>query len=1413
MSTPETPLPEMPVPQVPAADANSLGVTPDSPWLGLRSFTEAVRGYFYGRDAEIQELFERVQHRTLTVLFGQSGLGKTSLLRAGLIPQLRAANYVPILIRLVHEESAQPLEQQVVQAIATHIPAVAAAVQLPVPEWDGRMTLFAAPPEPTQVTPPAPSLWELFHDPAVGLTSAGLRPVLIIDQFEELFTLGEAKRPDDARAFLDALACLVENRPPAALRVRMDQDDDLADRLLLGPQPCKVLLTLRDDFLHRLERGRRQMPSMMDNRLELRLLSGPQAYRAVYEPGTKRPEGPIVQPETARDVVRFVAGAKPGTPLEEIDNVPPLLSLICEQLNSRRLSRNEPTIHAESLAQSAPEVLRDFYESAFAAHPPAVRHFVEDELVSASGFRESKTLDSATADLIAAGVPSPTQALRNLVDQRLLVIEDRGGVARLELTHDILAPIAAAARKERAEREAQAESQRRLERERRNRHTLMGIAGVMGVLLIGTLVSGLLAWTKAAEARLRVEEARLKAEEAAKSARQAELAVERADSEAKRATAANAENVALLRRASMADHAYAMKAWQEFDDALRQGMVPRKTGVPEKLYVAVAHWVRALELDPSNRLASQWLFDSLRRRGHVEGIAKPTILSHDQGVTSANFNRDGTRVVTSSWDRSARIWDVHRGTLICEPLRHDDSVFSACFSPDGTRVVTASYDNTARLWDAKLGKQIGSSLEHDGPVNHACFSPDGRLIATASLDCTARIWDAGSGERIGEPLRHGKGVWFVSFSADSAKIITTSDDATAQIWKAIGGEPVGAPLRHRAFVGSACFSPDGLRIATASFDHTGQIWNAETGLPVGAPLQHSGHVKSVRFSPDGAQVVTASADNTARVWDAVTGTAIGEPLRHEKIVWSAHFSSDGTRLITASADGTARLWDANRSTPIGIALQHGNAVTSALFSEDGTKGLTASEDHYARIWDVASDTPRGEPVRGHQPERLYGTSRNGARVVSVRADNSALIFDTNSGAPLGKPIRHDATITCASFSDDGALIITGSNDHTARIWIAETGTPTGPPLRHDDAVISVRLSNDGTRAATASSDKTARIWDSVTGRPIGKPLRHEREVRCVYFSPDGSLIVTASGDKTARIWDATNGEPLGEPLSHEDSVSSARFSHDGRRIVTCSEDRTARIFDALSGKLNCASLRHNEFIYRAAYSADDERIVTTSDNNLTRVWEVAGQSELEAIRDITPAVLSWASAWGGMRLRENGDMEPIPQHERNKLAASKLPKGPWKDLDDWLGTSGPHRQAGLRSTLTVRQIAERERDYESVESLESAIQIDPTVPLARSILANSKEKERNASMLRIGSNLRSLPDFAVVSRAALWRRYDLDRLPEDADLWDRAAEILRELPDSQVGIGPKAIKASEAADQAERRAAEIRAKQAKAGTK
>jgi len=390
----------------PSAGAGLVAVeqpqaTPERPWLGLAHFTEADRDYFYGRDPEVRELTDRVRRAPLTVLYGVSGYGKSSIIGAGLVPMLRAAGHPIVLLRRCYDDLAsRPLHGDVIAACASEIPGCT-----------------------RPKAPEALTLWEFFHDrsqpwfrrapaeeDADSTDAAGSAawPVLILDQFEEIFVKGEDRASsnteadtlarESARTFLTQLADLVENRPPAALRERLqsgppDERRALVRRFDFQARPARVAVAVRDDFLARFERWRRAMPSLMEHRVELRLLSGPQAYKAVYEPGTKRAgQPPILPADVATRIVRAAAGAAQDVPIEEIDAVPPILSLLCERLNDRRLAASPPPASitaADFSVGEAERILGRFYDDKLRPHPNALRFYLEDELVSDSGFREN----------------------------------------------------------------------------------------------------------------------------------------------------------------------------------------------------------------------------------------------------------------------------------------------------------------------------------------------------------------------------------------------------------------------------------------------------------------------------------------------------------------------------------------------------------------------------------------------------------------------------------------------------------------------------------------------------------------------------------------------------------------------------------------------------------------------------------------------------------------------------------------------------------------------------------------------------------------------------------------------------------------------------------------------------------------
>lgn len=423
--------------------ANVQRVDADSPWLGLLPFTEETQRFFFGREAEIRDIFLRARDQTLTILYGQSGYGKTSLLNAGLLPKLRADGFRPVLLRLQFEKDDLPAVEQVRAALAHTCASNDESGEILLARWSGT------------------TLWECFHHPQLRPKTVAGMLVIIFDQFEEIFTLGETQRPrTEIEAFATELADLVENRPPSAIQARLSDNLDFAGELDYGPLPLRFIITLREDFLSYLEAWKGAMPSLMRNRMALRLLRGPQALEAVVRPGRLQGRN-LVSDEVGAQIVRVIARQAPATPLQEIEAVPPLLSLLCDELNRARSSA--PVITAELVEQRHGDILHQFYARCFEGFPESVRSFVEDRLVTVTGHRNLAAREDAEADLTRAGVHDSAEVIDTLLARRLLNAEERGGTQRLEIAHDVLAPLVTESRDKRVALEAQ----RRAEEEAR----------------------------------------------------------------------------------------------------------------------------------------------------------------------------------------------------------------------------------------------------------------------------------------------------------------------------------------------------------------------------------------------------------------------------------------------------------------------------------------------------------------------------------------------------------------------------------------------------------------------------------------------------------------------------------------------------------------------------------------------------------------------------------------------------------------------------------------------------------------------------------------------------------------------------------------------------------------------------------
>ena len=839
-------------------------------------------------------------------------------------------------------------------------------------------------------------------------------------------------------------------------------------------------------------------------------------------------------------------------------------------------------------------------------------------------------------------------------------------------------------------------------------------------------------------------------------------------------------------------------SWASFNQAERQFQL-------KEWNESIALLARAIKFDPTNQVVSQRFFHELIAHREKARPLPVRWFAHHDVVYHASFDGGGTRILTASWDKTAKLWETRSGSLIMT-FAHNAAVNTAKFSPDGKRVITASADKTAKIWEAGSGRVL-SSFNHQDSVTDASFSADGAQIATASADKTVKVWDASSGRLIAT-LAHQGVVNAVTFSPDGKRILTASADKTAKLWDAVSGALITS-FSHQGIVYFALFSPDGTRIVTTSADRTAKLWDASSGNLL-ATFNHQDSVYYAAFSPDGTRVISASADKSAKLWETASAKLIAT-LPHQDVVYHVAFSPDGERMVTASWDRTAKLW--MTSGKLIASFSHQDEVNDAVFSPDGSQVLTASWDKTVKLWEARI----GELIASFDHSDGVNDvvfSPDGTRVLTAGADGKARLWDAISGKLIGS-FQHDASVNAVAFSPDGSRILAGAADRTAKIWEIKTGgllatfsheesvnaaafSPDGEriltagsdkkaklwdlasgklllTLAHDEGVNAAAFSPDGRRILTASVDKTARLWDAATGNPVAS-FNHEDSVNHVAFSPDGSQILTACADGTADLWDISMGKVI-QVFAHEEPVRCAVFSPDGAQILTGSSDHIARLWDIASGKL-IAVFNHQDTVRCAAFCGDGTRILTGSADNTAKLWDLTTPTELsKQVKNLpdrkpgssssTPGVTSeglpverLSEIAIGLRFSDDGSLVTVDEQRRQQLTQEvrslmeARPAGV-RFIQWFLGAGGDRTLFPGSKTKAIDWVHNElltNADL-SEEWLRSTLVSVPEDPLLHVALAKFENNPQRADFLRT---------------------FGLARMPKDSALCVRIAEMLLE---------------------------------------
>lgn len=1124
----------------------------DNPWPGLESFEEDARDYFHGREAEADELLRRVADAPLTVLFGKSGLGKTSLLKAGLFPRLREKHFLPIHVRLDIRPEAPGLIEQLRDGLREAI----------------ERERVDAPPFTAGET-----LWEYLHRADLELWSEQnypLTPVLVLDQFEEVFTLGE-RLPERVERFKIDLGDLAENRIPAALAGRLAADASTAQRLDLRRMAYKLVVTLREDFLPHLEGWRAAVPSLGRVRVRLLPMRPEQALSAVYDTAPHLMDEPL-----ARRIVAFVAAAQETSGGGEIE--PALLSLFCRGLNEQRKRQGKDRFDEQLLEGAQQSIIADYYRSCVEGLPDSVSRFIETDLITEKGFRNSYAKDDAVPTFLTQ------EQLDRLINRRLLRLEERYGTVRIELTHDLLTRAVMA---DRDRRRLEEERQALAAQARRQRRRVLALGFVALVCLA---FAGIAAWQwwAAVQATETAKRARTEAENAKIIAENARVDVERALSDAE-----EARDIAQKEE---------IKAKAAEEEAQKQAQLAEASAAGE---LVARNSSEARRTEAEARLV---FGDS------GEALAKATLLS----AASVRFARTVDAQISLTrflgllpraprWRRSvappaAASVDGGRRRVLA-------------VSPDGTRIAVAGGGNSVQLLDARTGQPVRSFdvQQHIADRTVLAFSQDGTFLV---LGCAhqACVLDAASGELRArlpkDKTNHGTMVWSASFSPDGKSLAMASYGSGEVLVYDVATWRTAATLDCRASsVFSVAFSPRGEWLATGTGGYL-QLWRVGHYEKPAAQAS-TDLLWSIAFRPNGMGLITAGRELQA--WRILPGdggafrleTAASRPIEAQTVL---PVSLRGRTCFAAAApDAVHLLCDESLDEILRVPVSSAAVAVSPdapwLFNQQNDGTLAALP------LDAGPDTYRirlGASVRS-----MVTAEQNGWLAAGMDNGEIAVVgldpWKERRRLRLPAPA---APVDRVVASPDGRWLAAAQG---TSLRFFDTGTWREVGSRTYEQDVEGVAFAPGSRWLVAVTGTTVAVWQPGGWRE--RRLEHDGRIEAVTVSPDGRRLATVThwspghdrGVSLTRVFDLASGNETGwEYTSGGGSNISEQFMR----------DEAARRQRALAGG-DTASVRQAGSSWPALeLNEPDERASADGLWNVRVSRSVATLSDVAASREI-----------------------------------------------------------------------------------------------------------------------------------------------------------------------------------------------------
>ncbi len=1217
------------------------------PYLGLDAFREDNSDVFFGRQRLIESLINHLKENRLLAVVGPSGSGKSSVVRAGLIPALQAGvpasdsadwHYLPPMF-----PGSNPLENL---AHVTRPPEIDAAAWVP-----GQIVAFQQD--------------DGYLAKMIAARGLG-RVVIVVDQFEEVFTLCT---DDNVRqAFVDNLVRLIrapQARHTVILTMRTDFEtqvtrlpdfEPLFERALIRVTPLNA-----GELREAIEKpaaaiGLRFEAGVVDALLRdilgepaalpllqftlLKLWESRERNRVTWEAYRRLGGGRQALATSADEFYRNLIQ-------EEQDTAKRILLRLVRpgeglEFTSSRV-RREDLFHKAEARDRVERVLDKFIrirllrltkgeteadDQVEVAHEALVRNWprlvawLEDERVA---MRQRRRLTTAAEQWAALG-RDPGALLRGVLLDEAQRYDDLNELEAEFVQAGSDLETAEEAAKE-AARQRELADARRLAEEMEARHRTeearareaeqaatraRRFSWIIATLGIMALVAALIAGQQGLSANQQRSTAQAASTQAVDFAMTAKAGSIAADSD---------KTIAIIQKATA--------------EAASTQAVEQKNIAEAQKRVALAGQLAGQAVGKEQRdlglllsLEANRLTDSAEVRGTLlnflqTGASSRTFLTgHGAGVPSVAFSPDGRTLASGSLDGAIILWDVAKKQQLATFSTYTGPVWSVAFSPDGQTLASASGDNTIALWDI-ASAQLRSILSgHTGAVLSVAFGPDGQTLASGSEDATVIVWDLRSGKLLKRLTGHAGAVYTVAFrdkqtlaSGGCGKLNGgTCTLAEIRLWDIVTGNMLGQPLvTETKSPSSIAFSPDGETFALGDGDiiSLGGITARQFTLRL---TGHTGPVWSMAFSPNGQTLASASADNTVILWDVTSGKRRVTLGGHTNAVLSAAFSPDGQTLASGSNDTKVILWDlvaslSNNTSSDSLSLSHPltghtGAVRSVAFSPDGRTLASGG----CRMSDTNGNCAQGEI-------RLWDAA-------------TRQLLDIISAPRFG-------SVFSLAFSSDGQTLASGgcgqldANGSCARgeiwLWDVVKRQPIGGAPFADDvgAVYSIAFSPDSQTLASAGCKTGCRqgeiwLWNVANRQPLGQLLDdYAASVISITFSPDGKTLASESCELDTdgncqrggiRLWDVATRQPLPKALSaHTSWVDSVAFSRDGQTLASGSGDTTIVLWDVATGKARFSPLTgHTNAVLSVAFGGPDGTLLASggSDGSVI-LWDVA----------------------------------------------------------------------------------------------------------------------------------------------------------------------------------------------------------------